>query len=155
MITTKSNNKFTIVTIEKYEDYQSRETKTKQQSNNKVTTKEQQNNTNKNVKNVNNVKNIYSDFSEDVKKALDGFVEMRNKIKKPLTERAMQLAIDKLKGLSNNETTQISIINESIMNNWQSFYPLKQQEKQKQTNYNNYEKREYMNLNGLYANGGK
>ena len=155
MITTKSNNKFTVVTIEKYEDYQSRETKTKQQSNSRVTTKEQQSNTNKNVKNVNNVKNIYSDFSEDVKKALDGFVEMRNKIKKPLTERAMQLAIDKLKGLSNNETTQISIINESIMNNWQSFYPLKQQEKQKQTNYNNYEKREYMNLNGLYANGGK
>ena len=154
MITTKSNNKFTIVTIEKYEDYQSRETKTKQQSNNKVTTKEQQSNTNKNVKNVNNVKNIYSYFSEDVKKALDGFVEMRNKIKKPLTERAMQLAIDKLKGLSNNETTQISIINESIMNNWQSFYPLKQQDKQKQTNYNNYEKREYGDLNKLYSNKG-
>lgn len=154
MITTKSNNKFTVVSIEKYSDYQSGEIKIKQQSNSKVTTKEQQSNTNKNVKNVNNVKNIYSDFSEDVKKALDGFVEMRNKIKKPLTERAMQLAIDKLKGLSNNETTQISIINESIMNNWQSFYPLKQQEKQKQTNYNNYEKREYGDLNKLYSNKG-
>lgn len=152
MITTKSNNKFTIISIEKYGDYQSSEIKIKQQSNNKVTTKEQQNNTNKNVKNVNNVKNIYSDFPDEIKKALDGFVEMRKKINKPLTEKAMQLAINKLKELSDSERTQIAIINESVIHNWQSFYPLKQQEKPKQTNYNNYEKRNYEDLNNLYAN---
>lgn len=48
MISINSNNKFSIVSIEKWEDYQEK----KQQENNKVTTKEQQSNTNKNVKNI-------------------------------------------------------------------------------------------------------
>ena len=48
MISIKSNNKFSVVSIEKWEDYQIEELK----SNNKVTTEEQQSNTNKNVKNI-------------------------------------------------------------------------------------------------------
>ena len=48
MIKIKSNNKFSVVSIEKWEDYQIEELK----SNNKVATKEQQSNTNKNVKNI-------------------------------------------------------------------------------------------------------
>lgn len=51
MISVKSNNKFSVVSIEKWEEYQAKE----QQENNKGTTKEQQSNTNKNVKNVKNV----------------------------------------------------------------------------------------------------
>ena len=58
MITTKSNNKLTVVSIEKWEDYQSTDEEKEQQNNNKITTEEQQSNTNKNVKNVKNVKNI-------------------------------------------------------------------------------------------------
>lgn len=48
MINVKSNNKFSVVTVEKWEEYQIEELK----SNNQVTTKEQQSNTNKNVKNI-------------------------------------------------------------------------------------------------------
>lgn len=48
MISINSNNKFSVVSIEKWEDYQDQ----KQQNNSKVTTKEQQSNTNKNVKNI-------------------------------------------------------------------------------------------------------
>lgn len=48
MISVKSNNKFSVVTVEKWEDYQG----SKQTDNNKITTNEQQNNTNKNVKNI-------------------------------------------------------------------------------------------------------
>lgn len=48
MISINSNNKFSVVTIEKWEDYQDK----KQQENSKVTTEEQQSNTNKNVKNI-------------------------------------------------------------------------------------------------------
>lgn len=154
MITTKSNNKFTVVSIEKYSDYQEDKRKLEQQNNNKITTNEQQNNTNNNVKNVNNIKNIYSDYPEELKKALDSFVEMRKKIKSPLTEKGMQLALNKLKKLSTNETTQIEIINEAVLKCWKSFYPLKQEQKNK----NNYEQRQYnaCELNNLYANkGGK
>ena len=48
MISINSNNKFSIVTVEKWEDYQIEELK----NNNKTTTKQQQSNTNKNVKNI-------------------------------------------------------------------------------------------------------
>lgn len=52
MISIKSNNKFSVITVEKWEDYQGIETKKQQQSNNKSTTDQQQTNTNKNVKNI-------------------------------------------------------------------------------------------------------
>ena len=52
MISIKSNNKFSVVSIEKWEEYQVEELKSQQQNNNKITTKEQQSNTNKNVKNI-------------------------------------------------------------------------------------------------------
>lgn len=48
MININSNNKFSIVSIEKWEDYQIEELK----DNNKITIEEQQSNTNKNVKNI-------------------------------------------------------------------------------------------------------
>lgn len=150
MITAKSNNKFTVITIEKYSDYQADKRKFEQQNNNKITTNEQQNNTNNNVKNVNNIKNIYSDYPEELKKALDNFVEMRKKIRSPLTENAMQLALNKLKKLSTDETTQIEIINETVLKGWKSFYPLEQEQNK------NYKQRQYKTseLDNLYANKG-
>lgn len=62
MITVKSNNKFSVVSIEKWEDYQVEELK----SNNKITTKEQQSNTNKNVKNI--YLYLYNKYKEQIEK---------------------------------------------------------------------------------------
>ncbi|MGD7021755.1 DnaD domain-containing protein [Rossellomorea vietnamensis] len=53
-ISLNSNNKFTVVTVDKWGDYQSHEDDDEQQKNNKGTTKEQQKNTNKNLKNLKN-----------------------------------------------------------------------------------------------------
>ena len=62
MLNIKSNNKFSVVTVMKWDFYQGRDDvdqqQVEQQTNNKRTTSEQQVNTNKNVKNVKNVKNI-------------------------------------------------------------------------------------------------
>ena len=55
-ISLNSNNKNTLITIVKYDSYQSTVTTKEQQSNNKVTTKEQQSNTSKNDKNEYNEK---------------------------------------------------------------------------------------------------
>lgn len=52
MIRIKSNNKFSVVSIEKWEEYQIEELKEQQQNNNKATTNQQQTNTNKNIKNI-------------------------------------------------------------------------------------------------------
>lgn len=65
MLAIKSNNKFSVVSIEKWGDYQVEKIK----SDNKRTTNEQQMNTNKNVKNVNN---IYTSSNDDeLKKHFD------------------------------------------------------------------------------------
>lgn len=58
--------------------------------------------------------------------ALTGWVEMRKKIKKPLTDRAVNLNLKKLYKLSKgNEQAMIEIVNQSTMNSWQGFFPLK------------------------------
>jgi len=65
MIGLKSNNKMTIVTIVNWNKYQFEEEEIYQQNNIKITTKEQQNNTNKNDKNVkNDKKDIYIEVFE-------------------------------------------------------------------------------------------
>lgn len=59
-IALKTNNKFTVVTVDKWEKYQDTDSENEQQMNSKRTTNEQQMNTNKNVKNVkNDKKEIY------------------------------------------------------------------------------------------------
>lgn len=67
----KSNNKFSVINVVKWSDYQNVNDEKEQQSNNKVTTKEQQSNTNKNIKNN---KNNKIDYSEPV----DNFISAYN-----------------------------------------------------------------------------
>lgn len=59
--------------------------------------------------------------------AFDCFLEMRKKIKKPATDRAIEMAKKKVMELSNGyEQLAIEIINQSTLNCWSDFYPLKQ-----------------------------
>lgn len=53
------------------------------------------------------------------------FIEMRRSIKAPMTEKGLKLLLSKLERLSNDTQTQIVILNEAIVNNWKSVYPLK------------------------------
>lgn len=77
---------------------------------------------------------VYYPADELLNQAFLDYIEMRKKIKKPLaTERAMKLAMDNLKKLSNGDNdVAIQILNQSIMNSWQGLFPLKQEAK-KQT----------------------
>lgn len=59
----------------------------------------------------------------DLQQALSGWLEMRKAKKKPLTDRALKLALNKLESIPGNK---VEIVNESIINCWTSFYPLKQ-----------------------------
>ena len=56
---------------------------------------------------------------------------MRKTIKKPLTTRALELMINKLKKITNNDREQIEILKNSIMNNWLGIFPLKEEQKKK------------------------
>ena len=69
----------------------------------------------------------YTDNAE-LLEALRGFVEMRKEKGGVLTERALQLSLSKLDKLSTSNEEKIAIVNESVMREWKTFYPLKKQE---------------------------
>lgn len=100
---------------------------TNKQITNKQNTKEL--NTNeykeKNIKKE-SVNSIISSYTEnkDLQDALHGFVEMRNKARKPLTVRAMKLSLNKLNELALDDVTKIAIVNQSIVHSWSTFYKL-------------------------------
>ena len=63
---------------------------------------------------------------EDLKKTYIEFIKMRKLIKKPLTDRGLELLIGKLEKLApGNIAMQKAILEQSIMNNWQGVFPLK------------------------------
>lgn len=84
---------------------------------------------------------IKSNFADDeVIECVNEFIKMRNAIKKPLTKRGLELMIKKLYKLTTNIDEQIEILNNSIMNNWQSVYPLKKntETKNNKGNFNDF-----------------
>jgi hypothetical protein len=66
--------------------------------------------------------------------ALGEYKKMRKQIKKPMTDRAMELAIGKLQKMTTDVDEQIAIVNQSVMNSWQGLFPLKEESKKKETN---------------------
>lgn len=78
---------------------------------------------------------------ELLNKAFIDFIEMRKKIRKPMTDRAIELMKKKLKGLAASPLSEsmdndlaIKILEQSTMNCWQSLYPLKDDNSNKTQN---------------------
>lgn len=68
----------------------------------------------------------------DLNKAIEDFVDMRKRIKKPLTERALNILFVKLDTLSGgNDSNKIKILENSILNCWQGIFELKPEQKEK------------------------
>lgn len=72
------------------------------------------------------VNSVIAEYTEnkDLQDALHGFVEMRNKARKPLTVRAMKLSLNELDKLAVDDMTKIAIVNQSIVHSWLTFYKL-------------------------------
>lgn len=79
---------------------------------------------------------ILSEKIEDdnLRNAFYEFIKMRKLVKKPMTDRALQLMINKLYKISKNTDEAIKILEQSIINNWQDVYPLKDKYKDKNNN---------------------
>jgi len=71
----------------------------------------------------------YTD-NPDLQDAIRDFIKMRKTMKKPMTDRAIGLMLNKLQNLSDSEDGQIEILNQSIEHNWQSVYPLDEKKPQ-------------------------
>lgn len=125
-LTSKCTNKYRIITINKWADYQGATSKkaSKRQTNDKQDVN--QTTTAKELKNK-EIKNIYKYYDDErLNNAFADYVAMRKDIKKPMTDRAIELAVKKLDKLSGGNTdAAIEIINQSIMGGWQGLYPLK------------------------------
>lgn len=71
---------------------------------------------------------IQSKEKTELELAIDDFVKMRKAIKKPLTERALNMLLKRLDELSSGvkakERYKIECLNQSIIHNWQTVYPL-------------------------------
>ena len=65
--------------------------------------------------------------NQEIKDLLYEFIKMRTLKKKPLTDRALTIQINKLFKLSSKEEEQKQIIENSIVKCWDEFYPLKKE----------------------------
>lgn len=60
--------------------------------------------------------------NQDIKDALVEFIKMRQRIRRPLTNRALALNLEKLNDLASDDSEKLKIVQQTIMNSWQSFY---------------------------------
>lgn len=78
------------------------------------------------------IKELLKSYSDDFREVFEQFIKMRNKIRKPLTDHAIELALKELDKLASTEKDKIEIINQSIVNSWQGLFPLKNKERYEQ-----------------------
>lgn len=64
----------------------------------------------------------YYTNNQDIKDALVEFIKMRQRIRRPLTNRALALNLEKLDELASDDSEKLKIVQQTIMNSWQSFY---------------------------------
>jgi hypothetical protein len=139
-ITRKTTNKFSIITVVKYSDYQdndseptsNRQATDKQPTSNRPLSKKERKKEGKNINTTPPKPKVLDGRSKDFVEAFSGFKIMRKKIKKPMTDRAVELTIKELEKLAPlDEAKQIQILEQSIRNSWQGVFPLNGGEKRK------------------------
>ena len=149
MITKDCDRNRTLLTIVNYGKYQDVRDSDKysDKDSNKDTNKHSdkyadktQTNNEKNEKNNNTPYNppkeepLYYPNDEALNDAFKDYVSMRKQTKNPMSDRAITLAMNKLKELSNGDNDlAIKILNQSVMWSWKGLYPLKEEEKKEPT----------------------
>ena len=106
--------------------------------------------------------NVLSSLAPEVQTAFRDFVAMRVKMRKPMTDRAIALAVGKLLEVAGDDpSAQVAAINRTIEYGWQTFYPDDRPAQTarsgtlqpvKRVNAQQYSQREYTNeqLDGLF-----
>ncbi|MGI5892895.1 MAG: helix-turn-helix domain-containing protein [Bacillota bacterium] len=74
----------------------------------------------------------YTD-DDDLRQSLKAFIQMRKLIKKPLTNYALKLILNKLDKMSTDSKTKTAIVNQSVEHSWQGVFPLKEEKTNKPT----------------------
>jgi predicted phage replisome organizer len=87
----------------------------------------------KNTKTASPLDEILSEItSEELKQTYRDYIEMRNKIKAPMTARALRTLINKVDSLETSIDGKCALLETAILNNWKSVYAPKEQPKKPQ-----------------------
>jgi hypothetical protein len=131
-ITIKSTNKYSIITITKWDTYQGNKPKsnqqTNQQTNQQLTNNQPTTNHKQEVKKERSkeIKNkTYSEIvipSDINPETWNAFIEMRKTMKKPMTDHAKNLILLKLNTIGQDKN---KVLNQSIENSWIGVFPIK------------------------------
>lgn len=122
--TIKTTNKFTIITICKWEEYQLEYKNRPPNRPPKTPTTDQQPTTPKEEQEEKNI-----EIPEFLQTTLKEFIAMRNKIKKPMTDKAITMLLNKLNELGKSDGEKIMILEQSIFHCRQGIFPLKDEYK--------------------------
>ena len=127
----QNRGKFRIISILNWRKYQVSEQENEQQVNNTRTTGEQQVNTDKKVKKEKKKKEerAVADLLP-ICKAWKAYIEMRKKIRKDASPKAMEMAASKLIAMQKMGQDPVAILNQSIFNSWQGLFPVKAESKE-------------------------
>lgn len=121
-LTSKATNKYSIISIINWHIYQSQENENNNQINKPITNKQQTNNNIQEQKNKRTKETIFILPEKIKKETWDAYLEMRKAIKKPATEHAKKLIINKLLSMTDDPN---AVLEQSIANSYQGVFPLK------------------------------
>ena len=169
-VTGKSTNKFTLYTVENYDQYQrsdrpdDRQATGKRQADDRQATTNKSNKSNKSKKEdskeskrvsdpLQMVRELFPSCSDEFFDAWAAFLQMRKDTKSAVrSARAINALAKDLKNVcrSGSEAEMITILDRSTAHNWKSFYELKTQQGQAKPGYRGHKVSEQPQLPGWY-----
>lgn len=133
-ITIKSTNKFSVITIVKYEEYQQDKTKSTSKTTNKLTNNQQTTNNNRRTKEVKKyIKKFFDD--EKVNKTFIEYLDVRKEKNMTMSDTVIIRLTNRLE--KENNANKLIMLEKAIMGGWKDIYQLKPEEKVKEKRYFN------------------
>lgn len=147
-VASKTTNKYTLLTVNNYSLYQDRgqqeankgPTKGQQEANkgpqlNKETKKQSNKETNTPLPPLGDVppkaaapsrRGLVSKYTSNprLRETLEEFITFRKRIGKPANGKQIEMLLDRLSELATDDDGKIAIVNQSLMNGWNGFFPL-------------------------------
>ncbi len=120
----KTTNKYTLLTVRKWQYYQGEGANkaASKAATVAATTKEVKN---KRIKDIGEFVASLTP-SEKLREAISDWIDMRIKNKKPPIEKAIELAYTKVRMMASTEDEAVAIFNQSTLNNWSGVFPIKE-----------------------------
>lgn len=139
-VTSKCHSKFRIITVNSWNCYQGNDKQRGKQATSKRQANDKQVTTVKEYKEIKEKEELkeykYYPHDETLDRAFSDYVAMRKQIKRPLTDKAIDLAMKKLAELSEGDNDlAVKILEQSIMNSWQGLFPLKEDKTTQSTDW--------------------